>query len=121
MFCLAYLADIFAASNNFGISLQGRGSDIISSVDKITAFKWKLDLWLKRVLKGSFNLFPKFIDLRKNRQVDKHVLSNIEEHLTLLRSKFDYIFRAKRLSRHGLKIHYWPILVVCRKTPKKNS
>ena len=47
LFRLPYLADIFAALNDYCISLQERGTNIISSVEKITAFKWILDLWLK--------------------------------------------------------------------------
>ena len=92
LFRLAFLADIFAALNDFCISLQGRGTDIISSVEKITAFKWKLHEWLKLVPKGSFNQFLKFSELRESIQVDKHVLSDIEDPLLLLRSKLDYIF-----------------------------
>ena len=57
---LAYLADIFSALNDLCISRQGRQTDVISSVEKITAFKWKLTLWLKRVPKSSFDHFPKF-------------------------------------------------------------
>ena len=33
---LAYLADIFSALNDLCISLQGRGTDVISSLEKIT-------------------------------------------------------------------------------------
>ena len=31
-------------------------------------------------------------------QVDKHVLSDIEDHLKLLRSKFDFIFPAEKVA-----------------------
>ena len=57
LFSLAYFADIFAASNDFCISLQKRGTDTKSLVEKITPFKWKLDLWLKQAPKGSFDQF----------------------------------------------------------------
>ena len=43
LFRLVCLSDIFVALNDFCISLQVRETDIISSVEKITAFKWKLD------------------------------------------------------------------------------
>ena len=57
LFRLAYFADIFAALNDFCIFLQRRGTDTTSLVEKITAFKWKLDLWLKQAPKGSFDQF----------------------------------------------------------------
>ena len=72
-------------------------------MEKITAFNWKLYLWfqeviLKRVPKGSFDQFLKFRELRETMQVDKHVLSDFKDHLTLLRSKFVYVFPAERVS-----------------------
>ena len=97
LFRLAYLADIFSALNDLCISLQGRGTDVISSVEKITAFKWKLTLWLKRVPEGSFDHFPKFNELRESMEVDKNVLSDIKDHLSSLRSKFDFIFPAEKV------------------------
>ena len=69
---LAYLADIFSALNDLCISLQGQETDIILSMEKITAFKWKLTLWLKRVPKSSFDHFPKFNELRESMEADKH-------------------------------------------------
>ena len=82
---LAYLVDIFSAVNNLCISRQGQGTDVISSMEKITAFKRKLTLWLKRVPKGSFDHFPKFNELRESMEVDKNVLSDIENHLASLK------------------------------------
>ena len=75
---LAYLAGTFLELNDLCMSLQGRETDVISSVEKITAFKWKLILWLKRVAKGSFDHFPKFNEIRESMEVDKNVLSDIE-------------------------------------------
>ena len=98
LLCLAYLADIFSALNDLCIFLQGQGMDIISSVEKITAFKWKLTLWLRQVPKGSFDHFPKFNELQESMEVDKNVLSNIEYHLSMLRSKFDFIFPAEKVA-----------------------
>ena len=99
MFRLAYLAGIFSALNSFCTSFQGRETDITSSLEKITAFKWKLYLWLKRVSKGSFDQFPKFSELRESMQVDKYVLSDIEDHLISLRSKLDSIFSTEKVAQ----------------------
>ena len=67
-------------------------------MEKITAFKWKLALWMKRVPKSSFGHFPKFNELRESMKVDKNVLSDIENHLTSLKSKFDSIFSAEKVA-----------------------
>ena len=72
--------------------------DIILSQEKITAFKWKLILWLKQVPKGSFDHFPKFNEPQESMEVDKNVLSDIEDHLSLLRSKFDSTFPAEKVA-----------------------
>ena len=63
------------------MSRCGKGNDyrvavnkkVKTSLEKITAFKWKLNLWLKRVPKSSFDQFAKFNKLRKGMQVEKHV------------------------------------------------
>ena len=79
--------------------LQGRETDIISSVEKITAFKWKLDLWLKRIPKGSFAQFLKIQQAsRKHASKLTCILSDIEVHLILRRSKFDYIIPTKKVA-----------------------
>ena len=55
-------------------------------------------LVVKASSKVSFDQFSKFIKLRESMQVDKHALSDIEDHLTLLRSKFDYLFPAEKVA-----------------------
>ena len=110
---LAYLADIFSALNDLCISLQRQGTDVISSMEKITAFKWKLTLWLKRVPKGSFDHFPKFNELRESMEVDKNVLSDIKNQNLIL------FFQLKKLPRHRLKIHSWSMLMRRRRNSKK--
>ena len=52
LFRLAYLADIFAASNDFFISLQVRGTEIISSVEKIYIVQVETRLVVKASSKG---------------------------------------------------------------------
>lgn len=49
---LAYLADVFLALNELGLSLQGRGLDIVTASEKFAAFKGKLASWIKRVKVG---------------------------------------------------------------------
>ena len=67
-------------------------------MEKITAFKWKLTLWLKRVPKGSFDHFSTFNELRESIKGDKNVLCDIEDLLSSLRSKFDSIFPAEKVA-----------------------
>ena len=54
--------------------------------------------FINGVPKGSFDHFPKFNELRESMEVDKNVLSDIENHLTSLKSKFDYIFSAEKVA-----------------------
>ena len=47
---LSYLADIFYHMNQLNKSLQGPRENILTSSDKILAFKKKLDLWKSHVI-----------------------------------------------------------------------
>ncbi|XP_076308545.1 protein FAM200C-like [Tachypleus tridentatus] len=51
---LACLADVFLALNELNLSLQGRGLNIVTASAKLAAFKEKLVLWIKRMLRTSF-------------------------------------------------------------------
>jgi zinc finger BED domain-containing protein 5/7/8/9 len=46
---IAYLVDIFAILNSLNLSLQGANAIIVDSVEKLNAFRMKLDLWLQKI------------------------------------------------------------------------
>ena len=55
---LEYLAEIFAHLNSLNISMQGREENILTSSDKLLAFKKKVAIWKNRAKDGNFKMFP---------------------------------------------------------------
>ena len=49
---LIYVADVFTALNELNRSLQGRVISILVACEKLTAFKEKLLLWIRRIKKS---------------------------------------------------------------------
>ena len=56
---LAYLSDIFAHLNVLDISIQGKGINIITGIEKISAFTSKLSIWKNRIDCENYANFPK--------------------------------------------------------------
>ena len=57
---LAYLADVFTALNELNRSLQGQVISVIHAYEKLSAFKEKLQLCIRRVKKGNLEIFLTF-------------------------------------------------------------
>ncbi len=55
---LAYLADIYQHLNNLNTSKQGTKESILTSTDKLLAFKNKLAVWKKHLSRGNAEMFP---------------------------------------------------------------
>ena len=55
---LEYLAEIFAHLNSLNTSMQGREKNILTSSDKLVAFKKKVAIWKNRAKDGNFEMFP---------------------------------------------------------------
>ncbi len=55
---LAYLADIHQHLNNLNTSMKGTKENILTSTDKLLAFKNKLAVWKKQLSRGSVEMFP---------------------------------------------------------------
>ena len=53
---LAYLCGIFEKLNNLNMSLQGNNMHIIKLLERIAAFKMKLQLWIKKMNDGNQTL-----------------------------------------------------------------
>ena len=58
---LAYLVDIFEATNQLNLKMQGKGKDIIQFVDFTGAFVEKLGNWKRKVKNGNFDMFHMFV------------------------------------------------------------
>jgi len=53
-----YLAEIFTHLNSLNTSMQGREENILTSSDKLVAFKKKVEIWKNRAKDGNFEIFP---------------------------------------------------------------
>ncbi|XP_078503253.1 zinc finger BED domain-containing protein 5-like [Lissotriton helveticus] len=84
---LAYLADIFEHLNNINTSMQGKGENILTAVDKMSALRDKIKIWQRKVNEGNFEMFPKTDEC----QLKDTVSSLIVDHLPVLaRQVYDY-------------------------------
>ena len=55
---LAFLVDLLLALNSLNVSLQGEDITVLNSMEKIEAFLLKVELWIRRCEKDSFDHFP---------------------------------------------------------------
>ena len=55
---LEYLAEIFAHLNGLNTSMQGREENILTSSDKLIAFKKKVAIWKNRAKDSNLEMFP---------------------------------------------------------------
>ena len=108
---LAYLADVFTALNELNRSLQGQGISVIHACDKLSAFKEKLQLWIRRVKQGNFVNFPSLQEtLKESATLHTDLVSTIAEHLQILSTAFDGYFSCGELQtcdywiRHPFKV-----------------
>ena len=85
---LAYLADIFSRLNVLNASMQGHDDNILTTTDKLTAFKKKLQLWLGRAMQHNLEMFP----LVKSFKTSNELYGLIQEHLATLVEKIDHYF-----------------------------
>ena len=108
---LAYLADVFTALNELNRSLQGQGISVIHACEKLSAFKEKLQLWIRRVKQGNFVNFPSLQEiLKESATLHPDLVSTIAEHLQILSTAFDGYFSCGELQtcdywiRHPFKV-----------------
>ena len=85
---LAYLADIFEHLNKINTSMQGKGENILTSVDKICAMRDKIAIWKRKVKEGSFEMFSKTCEC----ELKCDISSLIVDHLTVLGEKVNHYF-----------------------------
>ncbi len=83
---LAYLADIYQYLNNLNTSMQGI-KIILTSTDKLLAFKNKLAVWKKHHSRGNVKMFPLLL---QNQTEYENVIPLIASHLGSLSEKLDY-------------------------------
>ena len=82
-----YLAEIFAHLNSLNTSMQGREENILTSSDKLVAYKKKVAIWKNRVEDGNFEMFPLVRE-----SCIKNMSPIVFQHLTTLEEKFNFYF-----------------------------
>lgn len=92
---LAYLCDIFDKLNNLNLSLQGNNMHILKLLEKIAAFRKKLQLWIKKINEdGGQDCFPQLHKYAASNElvVSQNLMSLITEHLSKLTEWFSKYF-----------------------------
>ena len=92
---LAYLASVFDVLSILNTSLQGKSSDIFSQVEKIDAFKRKIDCWANKVSKNDFSPFHflnKFLSEDSEVEDTAEIKELVLEHLKLVKKNFNRYF-----------------------------
>ncbi|XP_051778559.1 zinc finger BED domain-containing protein 5-like [Erpetoichthys calabaricus] len=87
---LAYLADIFHELNFLNSGMQGRNENILTSTDKISAFRKKLTIWKKRASPGNVEMFPSVVD-RNCQDILPLILNHLDTLLAGLSKYFPSI------------------------------
>ncbi|XP_029443020.1 zinc finger BED domain-containing protein 5-like [Rhinatrema bivittatum] len=85
---LAYLADIFEHLNKVNSSMQGKGENILTAVDKICAMRDKIAIWKRKVTEGNFEMFSKTADCELKCEISLLIV----DHLALLGEKVRHYF-----------------------------
>ncbi|KAI5152134.1 zinc finger BED domain-containing protein 5/7/8/9 [Enteropsectra breve] len=85
---LSYLNEIFEKLNNLNSSMQGRNENILSSTDKLLAFKKTLNLWTVYILEQ--RALPMFPSLKSADYEEMAPI--IINHLDILKEKLDKYF-----------------------------
>ena len=92
---LAYLSDIFGKLNDVNLSIQGAKVTIIDASESVSAFKEKLLLWKKRIVKGSaacFSNLDSVLENDYNQPLSEAMKKDVVDHLDALNENFERYF-----------------------------
>ncbi len=81
---LAYLTDIYQHLANFNTSMQGTKENILTSTDKLLAFKNRLPVWKYHLSRGYVEMFPLLLQTETEYE---DVIPLITSHLGSLSEK----------------------------------
>ena len=85
---LCYLCDIFERLNALNLSLQGKDSNIMDFIDKLSSFQAMLDLWRNKKTHGTVTVFS-------------HLSNFVEDYETSIRESLQNDIA--RISNHSKK------------------
>ena len=91
---LCYLCDIFERLNTLNTSLQGKQSNIMNFVDKLSAFQVMLDLWEGKINAGRLAMFSHLCSYCEdsNYEISESLKNDIASHLHSLKNEFSRYF-----------------------------
>ena len=92
---LEYLAEIFAHLNGLNTSMQDREENILTSSDKLIAFKKKVTIWKNRAKDGNLELFPLV-----RQSCIKKISPIVFQHLTTLEEKINFYFPSLKIDEY---------------------
>ena len=91
---LCYLCDIFERLNTLNLSSQGKESNIMDFVDKLSAFQEMLDLWERKINAGRLAMFSHLCSYIEDcgTTISEPLKIDIGSHLHSLREEFERYF-----------------------------
>jgi hypothetical protein len=95
---LAYLVDIFDVLNKLNASLQGPESNVLTSTDKLVAFRRKLLLWQNEInTNDSIEMFPEAVKADPGGIVLRDIVG---DHLSTLDDELQHYFPSLDISKN---------------------
>ena len=98
---VAYLADVFFLLKELKISLQGQLKDVFTVQGKTDAFRKKLSLWQTHLADGDLQMFTNFDEYMGEKDLNRQVVSIIQQHLQSLTEYFDFYYLSEEDPRSG--------------------
>ena len=90
---LAYLSDIFTHLNYRNVSIQGKGINMITGREKISAFTSKLSTWKNRIDCENYANIPKLDKVSPSTtSLPEHIVIQIKDYLQVLSQSFEGYF-----------------------------
>ena len=86
--------DVFSLSL-INISLQGQLKDVFTVQGKIDAFRRKLSLWQTHLAKRDLQMFTNFDKYMGEKDLNRQVVSIIQQHLQSLTKYFDFYYSSE--------------------------
>ncbi|KAI6648073.1 Zinc finger BED domain-containing protein 5-like [Oopsacas minuta] len=101
---LCYLCDIFERLNTLNLSLQGKDSNIMDFVDKLSAFQAMLDLWRNKINSGRITMFSHLCCYVEDCEISisEALQNDIATHLQSLKDEFSRYFPETTKSKFNL-------------------
>ena len=90
---LPYLSNVFTHLNDLNIFIQGKGINMITGREKISAFTSKLSIWKNRIDCENYANFPKLNEgFTSTTSLLEHIVIQIKEHLQVPNQSFEGYF-----------------------------